>query len=84
MAMRCVQVKEDPLLPLDVHADISFAPQGQKSHEGLIVTWGNNVISWKYGRHSLTATSTSEAELLGAANADEALKNVRMISFYQK
>eukprot|EP00971_Amphidinium_carterae_P152737 3027320-Amphidinium_carterae.1 len=24
-------------VPLDVCADISFAPQGQKSHEGLVV-----------------------------------------------
>eukprot|EP00971_Amphidinium_carterae_P056930 1125733-Amphidinium_carterae.2 len=32
-------------------------------------------MSWKSGRQSLTATSTSEAELLGAANADEALSS---------
>eukprot|EP00971_Amphidinium_carterae_P189193 3755724-Amphidinium_carterae.1 len=79
MAMRYVQVKEDPLPPLDVYADISFAPQGQKSYEGLIVIWENNVISWKSGRQSPTATSTSEAELLGAANADKALKAMYLV-----
>eukprot|EP00971_Amphidinium_carterae_P350393 6491519-Amphidinium_carterae.2 len=30
-----------------------------------------NVMSWKFGRQSLTATSTPEAELLEAAKADE-------------
>eukprot|EP00971_Amphidinium_carterae_P142403 2820778-Amphidinium_carterae.1 len=79
MAMRYVQIKGDPLPPLDVCADISFAPQGQKSHEGLIVIWGGNVMSWKSGRQSLTATSTSEAELLGAANADGALKAMYLV-----
>eukprot|EP00971_Amphidinium_carterae_P011375 224048-Amphidinium_carterae.1 len=44
MAMRYVQIKGDPLPPLDVFADISFAPQGQKSHEGLIVIWGGITV----------------------------------------
>eukprot|EP00971_Amphidinium_carterae_P215086 4269050-Amphidinium_carterae.1 len=79
MAMRYVKVTGDPLPPIHVYADISFAPQGQKSHEGLIVIWGGNVISWKSGRQSLTATSTSEAELIGAANADEALKAMHLV-----
>eukprot|EP00971_Amphidinium_carterae_P188865 3749364-Amphidinium_carterae.1 len=65
MAMRYTGLRSKKL-PLDVYADISFAPQGQKSHEGLVVTWRGNVLSWKSGRQSLTATSTSEAELLGA------------------
>eukprot|EP00971_Amphidinium_carterae_P153282 3038746-Amphidinium_carterae.1 len=66
MAMKYTGLKSKKLPPLDVYADISFAPQGQKSHEGLVVVWGGNVLSWKSGRQSLTATSTSEAELLGA------------------
>eukprot|EP00971_Amphidinium_carterae_P203407 4036581-Amphidinium_carterae.2 len=79
MAMRYVHIKGDPLPPLDVFADIFFAPQRQKSHEGLIVIWGGNVMSWKSERQSLTATSTSEAELLGAANADEVLKAMYLV-----
>eukprot|EP00971_Amphidinium_carterae_P349629 6491116-Amphidinium_carterae.1 len=63
MAMKYTGIKSKKLPPLDVYADISFAPQGQKSHEGLLVMWGGNVLSWKSGRQSLTATSTSEAEL---------------------
>eukprot|EP00971_Amphidinium_carterae_P284376 5645695-Amphidinium_carterae.2 len=56
MAMRHVRVRYDPLHSLDVLVDISFAPQGQKSHERLIVLFGGNVMSWKSGRQSLTAT----------------------------
>eukprot|EP00971_Amphidinium_carterae_P222228 4410920-Amphidinium_carterae.1 len=55
------------------------SPQRQKSHKGLIVIWGNYAISWKSGRQSLTPTSTSEAELLGEANADEALKAMYLV-----
>eukprot|EP00971_Amphidinium_carterae_P205167 4071795-Amphidinium_carterae.1 len=64
MAMKYTGLKSKKI-PLDVYADISFSPQGQKSHEELVVAWGGNVLSWKSGRQSLTATSTSEAELLG-------------------
>eukprot|EP00971_Amphidinium_carterae_P170835 3385781-Amphidinium_carterae.1 len=78
MAMRYKAVPKGTTLPLDVFADISFAPQGQRSHEELIVLWGGNVLSWKSGRQSLTATSTSEAELIGATNATEALKAMHL------
>eukprot|EP00971_Amphidinium_carterae_P266627 5289082-Amphidinium_carterae.1 len=77
MAMKYTGLKSRKT-PLDVYADISFAPQGQKSHEGLVVAWGGNVLCWKSGRQSLTATSTSEAELLGAVSADEALKAMHL------
>eukprot|EP00971_Amphidinium_carterae_P290736 5773205-Amphidinium_carterae.2 len=79
MAMKYTGIKSKKLPPLDAYADISFAPQGQKSHEGLLVMWDGNVLSWKSGRQSLTATSTSEAELRGALNADEALKVVHLV-----
>eukprot|EP00971_Amphidinium_carterae_P244611 4856884-Amphidinium_carterae.3 len=79
MAMKCTEIKSKKLPPLDVYAGISFAPQGQKSHEGLIVAWGGNVLSWKSGRQSLTATSTLEAELMGSVNADEALKAMHLV-----
>eukprot|EP00971_Amphidinium_carterae_P190172 3774778-Amphidinium_carterae.1 len=65
--------------PLDVYADMSFAPQGQKSHEGMIVLWGSNLLCWKSGRQSLTATSTSEAELFGASHAGESLKAMHLV-----
>eukprot|EP00971_Amphidinium_carterae_P312820 6217089-Amphidinium_carterae.1 len=70
MAMKYTGIKSKKLPPLDVYADISFAPQGQKSHEGLVVVWGGNVLSWKSGRQSLTATSI---------NADEALKAMHLV-----
>eukprot|EP00971_Amphidinium_carterae_P350872 6491783-Amphidinium_carterae.3 len=50
-------------------ADISF----------MVVLWGPNVLCWKSGRQSPTATSTSEAELFGANHASEALKAMHLV-----
>eukprot|EP00971_Amphidinium_carterae_P343342 6483047-Amphidinium_carterae.1 len=47
--------------------------------EGMVVLWGPNVLCWKSGRQSLTATNTSEAELFGADDAGEALKAMHLV-----
>eukprot|EP00971_Amphidinium_carterae_P286955 5696752-Amphidinium_carterae.2 len=44
----------------------------------MVVLWGPNVWCWKSGRQSLTAASTSEAELLGANHEGEALKAMHL------
>ena len=81
MALKYVGVEHSLLNPLtlQVFSDISFAPNGEKSHEGILVLWGSNVLSWKSGRQSLIATSTAEAELIGASNAAEAVKAGHLI-----
>eukprot|EP00971_Amphidinium_carterae_P271508 5387073-Amphidinium_carterae.1 len=45
----------------------------------MVVLWGNNVLCWKSDRQSLTATSTSEAELFGSSHAGESLKAMYLV-----
>ena len=54
---------------VDTWADASFAPQGQASHLGMAVMWGDGLVAWRSGRASFAALSTCEAELQAASLA---------------
>ena len=79
LAMHYYPVDLKSELQLDCFADISFAPQGEKSHQGLLVKWGPNVLSWKSGRQPLVTLSTTEAELVGSVDAAESAKAAHLI-----
>eukprot|EP00975_Prorocentrum_lima_P035403 7434663-Prorocentrum_lima.AAC.1 len=50
---------------LAIVTDASLAPGGGRSHEGITIFHGPNLISWKSARQNLTALSSCEAELVG-------------------
>jgi len=58
---------QDPDIVLRMYADASFAPSGQgsKSFHCAVVMLGSCPISWRATKQSLTAESSSEAELGG-------------------
>eukprot|EP00975_Prorocentrum_lima_P062397 12885404-Prorocentrum_lima.AAC.1 len=50
---------------MTIVAYTSLAPGGVRSHEGVTTYHGPNLVSWRSGKHSLTAFSPCEAELVG-------------------
>ncbi|CAE7942340.1 TY5A, partial [Symbiodinium sp. KB8] len=50
----------------EIYTDSSFAPEGSRSHSGLVVVWLGAPICWRSGRQPFVCLSTAECELLAA------------------
>ena len=50
---------------IEAYADISFAPQGGRSCQGVMVMYAGGVVQWEATRQPFCAMSTAESELLG-------------------
>ena len=50
---------------IEAYADISFAPQGGRSCQGIIIMYAGGVVQWEASRQPFCAMSTAESELLG-------------------
>ncbi|OLP83551.1 Retrovirus-related Pol polyprotein from transposon TNT 1-94 [Symbiodinium microadriaticum] len=51
---------------LTVFTDSSFAPEGAKSHSGLVAVWLGAPVCWRSARQPFVCLSTAECELLAA------------------
>ena len=49
------------------YGDASLAPGASRSRTGVIILWGDHIISWKSQRQALTAWSAFEAEVDASA-----------------
>ena len=49
---------------VEIYCDVSYAPQGEKSVQGIVAMIGGGVVQWESSRQSCMALSTAEAELL--------------------
>ena len=49
---------------VEIYCDVSYAPQGEKSVQGIVGMVGGGVVQWESSRQSCMALSTAEAELL--------------------
>ena len=54
---------------IEAYADISFAPQGERSCQGILVFYGGSPVQWEACRQPFCAMSTAEAELLSYAGS---------------
>ena len=54
---------------IEAYADNSFAPQGGRSCQGIVVFYGGGVVQWEATRQPFCAMSTAESELLGYCEA---------------
>ena len=54
---------------LEIQADVSFAPGGGRSIQGVMVMYGGGIIAWESTRQAYTTMSTAEAELTGYVQA---------------
>ena len=54
---------------LELHADVSFAPQGGRSVQGVVAMYGGAPVQWESSRQTCVAMSTAEAELYSYTEA---------------
>ena len=45
-------------------SDCSFAPNGTRSHTGMVITWEGAVVGWRSARQPFVSLSTAEGELV--------------------
>ena len=64
---------------LEAFADISFAPNGDRSHQGIIICAAGSPIQWEVSRQAFHTMSTAEAELVGYCEAATMLKSVEAL-----
>ena len=54
---------------LEAYSDISFAPEGNRSYQGVIVLFAGSPVQWEANRQSFCTLSTAESELMAAIEA---------------
>ena len=54
---------------IEVASDVSFAPNGQRSHQGLLSFYGGCLVQWISQRQPFGTLSTAESELLSYVDA---------------
>ena len=59
---------------IEAYADISFAPQGGRSCQGIVLFYAGSPIQWEANRQPFCAMSTAEAELLGYCETMQAVQ----------
>ena len=64
---------------LEAFVDISFAPGGDRSHQGIIVFAAGSPIQWEASRRAFHTMSTAESELVGYCEAAIMLKSVEAL-----
>ena len=64
---------------LEAFADISYAPEGDRSHQGLIICAAGSPIQWEATRQAFYTMSTSESELVGYCEATTMLKSAEAL-----
>ena len=50
---------------VEIYCDVSYAPQGEKSVQGIVAMIGGGVVQWESSRQGCMALSTAEAETTG-------------------
>ena len=64
---------------LEAFADISYAPQGDRSHQGIIIFAAGAPIHWEATRQAFHTMSTAESELVGYCEATTMLKSAEAL-----
>ena len=54
---------------LTAWSDSSFAPTGERSHSGIVITWRGTVVGWRSSRQPFVCLSTAECELMASIEA---------------
>ena len=71
--MNSLPIARHPRL-IETYADISFAPQGSRSCQGIITCYAGSPIQWEASRQPFCAMSTAESELLGYCEAMQVIQ----------
>ncbi|CAE7421078.1 Eef1g [Symbiodinium sp. CCMP2592] len=57
-------------------SDASYAPEGTRSHTGILIELGSAPLAWKSSRQSLVTLSTAEAELVSVTEGALIMTNI--------
>eukprot|EP00971_Amphidinium_carterae_P352616 6492676-Amphidinium_carterae.1 len=73
-----IKIEKRPKSEMDLQlfADISFSPEGDRSPCGVVALLRNNCVTWRTFKQSLTTVSTCESELIAS---QEGLETGRII-----
>jgi hypothetical protein len=64
---------------IEAYSDISFAPQGGRSFQGVVILYAGCPLQWESGRQSFATMSTAESELLGYTEATTMAQSVEAL-----
>ncbi|OLQ05641.1 Retrovirus-related Pol polyprotein from transposon TNT 1-94 [Symbiodinium microadriaticum] len=64
---------------LMMFSDASFAPQGDRSHSGWLITYGGVPLAWRSSRQNMITLSTAECELLALLEGAVATKSTEAL-----
>ena len=67
-----------------IYTDSSFAPEGSKSHSGLVAVWLGAPVCWRSARQPFTCLSTAECELLAATEGLVMARSVESVLYQMK
>ena len=58
----------EPVQDLKWHCytDASWAPEGDYSHQAVVIYLGSNLVAWQFQRQALVALSSADAELIAS------------------
>ena len=64
---------------IEAFSDISFAPNGNRSYQGIVVTYAGSPIQWEASRQAFHTMSTAESELVAALEATTMTQSVEAL-----
>ena len=64
---------------IEAFSDISFAPNGNRSYQGVIVTYAGAPIQWEANRQAFCTMSTAESELMASLEAVTMIQSVEAL-----
>jgi hypothetical protein len=67
------------LFDLRAWTDAGYAGQSTRSQSGLIIMWGNSIVTWRSSKQTVDALSTAEAELNAAVLGWQIVEGLRLL-----
>ena len=60
-------------------SDAGYGGVGTRSQTGLVISWGESIVTWRSARQGTAALSTCEAEVVAAATAYQVTEGLRYL-----
>lgn len=64
---------------IEAFSDVSFAPNGEKSHQGVLLLYAGGLVQWEANKQSFCTLSTAESELMAAIEAMQMTQSVEAL-----
>ena len=64
---------------IEAFSDVSFAPNGEKSQQGVLLLYAGGLVQWEANKQSFCTLSTAESELMAAIEAMQMTQSVEAL-----